>query len=370
MRREPAGDRAPPAGWQPRFLLVRLSALGDVVHALPALVALRRAEPHARIDWAVEDRFRDLVAPRAEVDRAVVLPRRALSRARGHPGARLALLRAFLARLRERTYDVAIDLQGNLKSGVVVRAARARRRVGFTRPTAREGNALLTDERFDPPAGAPHRVERALGLVAAALDRPLPWADPGLPVRPGAARRAEAAFAAAGLAGKRVVLLLPGTSAFGRFKRWPPDRFSDLARRLVAGGRAVGVLAPPGEGPLARHVARGAEGAVPVLPAPDLATLGELLRRGALVVGADTGPLHLAALAGVPTLALFGPKDAAVYAPYGRRADGTAGVLETLSRSDVACRPCRLRACAAPVCMTGLEPAAVAAVARSLLAPV
>ena len=328
--------------------------MGDVLHALPVLGALRRRFPQARIDWAVEDRFENMVAARPEVDRTLVFPRHALRRA-ASPLGKMPFVRRFVEDLRTVAYDAVLDLQGNLKSGVVTRLARARVRFGLDRQVAKEGNHLLTTRRALPPPRARHRIARGLALLALFLGEDVGWEDPGLPPDPDAASRLDAALDLAGAPRQGGVVLLPGTSAFGAFKRWPAACFHDLLLSLQKDGLQVIVPAPPGEAALAAAVTRGGrEGHV--VEAAGLDVLGELLRRADLVVAADTGPLHLAALAGTPVLGLYGPKDPATYGPWGRRADGTVGVLDVLAREDVACRPCTLRRCGDPVCMKGLSP--------------
>jgi len=365
-----------PARWHPpterpaRILIVRLSALGDVIHALPALVGLRRRLPDARIDWAVEDRCADLVRGRAEVDRVLVFPRRALREAGRRPLAAAAGLLAFRREVRRGRYDVALDLQGNLKSGLVARVSRAPLRVGLARGLAKEGNHLFSTRRVRPGPAAGHRVERGLALVGVLLGSGVPWEDPGLPETVAQGRTAAEALARAGLAPGSFVLLHPGTSRFGAYKRWPAPRFGDLARLLAARGIAVGVSAPPAEEALAAAVSRASGGVARPVPVPDLPTLGAVVRRARALVAADTGPLHLGALAGIPVVGVFGPKDPAVYGPYGRRPDGSAGVLPVVVRDDVACRPCRLRSCADPVCVGGLDAEAVlGALERALASP-
>ncbi len=366
------GRPLPPKPWRPpahrpaRILLVRLSALGDVIHAFPVLAALRRRLPDARIDWVVEDRFENLVTTRTEIRRLLVLPRRALRTGRAR--ARAKALVAFVTALRRERYDVVLDLQGNFKSGVVTRLARGAVRFGLDRRAGREGNHLFTTRRGLPPPAAVHRVERNLALLSLLLGEAVAWEDPGLGTDPDAAAAAEAALARGGASPRGFVVLHPGTSRFGAFKRWPADRFRDLAARLAADGEEVVVTAPPQEAALADE-ASGRGTAARLVVTDGLPALSEVLARARLVVAADTGPLHLAALAGTPVLGLFGPKDPAVYGPWGRRADGTAGVLDVWVRSDVACRPCRLRRCGDPVCMTGMAPARVHAAAIRLLRP-
>jgi heptosyltransferase-1 len=338
---------------------VRLSAVGDVLHALPVLSALRQIHPDARIDWVVEDRAAGLLTERKDLDRVVVLPRGALRAARGRPFRLARSARGFLRDLRSVRYDAAIDLQGNLKSGVVLRASGARLRFGMDRATGKEGNHLFSTRRTHPPRRARHRVERNLAVLAAFLGRPVPYVPPGFPTSPEEIAAAEVALAEAGVLGRPFAALHPGTSGFGSFKRWPAERFADLARRLRASGTAVVVTHAPAERTLAERVVETAGEGARRIESPGFGFLAEVLRRATLFVAADTGPLHLAALLGTPVLGLFGPKDPAVYGPYGLRDDGTPGLLPFHVRTDVACRPCTLRRCPDPVCMNGMEPATV-----------
>lgn len=347
----------PPAGRPARLLLVRLSALGDVLHALPALAALRALLPDACLDWAVEDRTAPLLRDHPDLRRVVAFPRAALSGAlRGVPRPlRLARgLRAFAAELRAGRYDAVLDLQGNLKSGLVARLAGAPVVAGAAR--GREGSHLLLTHPLPPPPDGLHKVERNLRLVGALLGRPAPWSAPRLGLGPEDAAQAEAALSAAGVHEPHPLVLHPGTSGFGAFKRWPPERFAAVARRLASPARPAAITFGPAERELAELVARHSDRAARPVPTPSLRALAALVARARLVVAGDTGPLHLAALLGAPVLGVYGPKDPAVYGPHGLRPDGTPGLLPVALKHDVACRPCTLRRCAAPVCLTTLAP--------------
>lgn len=360
----PAPDRPP------RLLIVRLSALGDVLHALPVLSALRFRFPRARIDWVVEDRAADLLRTRRDLDRVVVFPRRRLRCAvRGLPRP-IDLLRTaggFVREMRSGGYDVALDLQGNLKSGVVTRLSGAALRFGFDRRAVREGNQLFTHRRALPPSRLRHRVDRNLALASALIGEPLPYVPPGFPTLPEHARAARALIAQAGLPPSGFALLHPGTSGFGLFKRWPCERFAALAQRLVDDGLTVAVTHAPEEASLAEELVARAGPAVAVLPTPDLLVLAEVIRGARVFVAGDTGPLHLAALVGTPLLGLYGPKDPDVYGPYGIDVEGRPGRLPVLTQDDVACRPCALRQCADPLCLQTLAPERVYWAVRELL---
>jgi ADP-heptose:LPS heptosyltransferase len=157
-----------------------------------------------------------------------------------------------------------------------------------------------------------------------------------------------------------LVVLHPGTSAFGRLKRWPAARFGETAARLQreAAARCV-VTYGPGEEGLASEVVAASTDAARLAPKFTLGELIELLRRASLVIGADTGPLHLAALLKRPVVAIFGPKDPSIYAPYGTRSE--------IIHADLPCSPCTKRKCDHVRCMDCISAADVAAAAERLL---
>lgn len=312
-------------GGTPRIALVKLSALGDVVHALPAAHALRRSLPRCELTWVVERREAAILAGNPDVDHVVPVDTRLWRREFRRPGGAHTVfvkVRGFVRAIRARRFDVTLDLQGNLKSGLITGLTGAPLRVGFALGDCRESaNVLFTNRRLRKPPGPVHVVEESfallagLGLLRSAL---------GVPTYPIAADPAAEAAAARLLEQEGVkpedplVALNPGSGGDG--KRWPPEAYrrlgDELALRL---GARVFVCWGPGEEGLARAVARDMR-AAPVLP--PLTTIPELvavLRRATLVVGGDTGPVHIAAALGVPTVALHGPTDARRNGPYGPR---------------------------------------------------
>ena len=333
-----------PAGPE-RILLVRLSALGDVAQCLPALASLRASRPDAQIGWLVEDRNAGLLERHPHVDRLFVFGRRA---AAAGAMAGLREVRRLRAELRAWRADVAVDLQGNLKSGFLTRLSGARRRIGLPHGEAREGAHLFVTETVPAATGAEHRAERAMRLVrAVGATTAAPAALPEIAAL--ARTNVGAALAALGVERGRYVLLVPGTSDFGAFKRWPAARFGQLAARLRRErGLPVLVAWGPGQRELAEGVVQAAEGAARLAPATSgLHELLALLSGAAAVIGADSGPLALSSIAGVPSVVLFGPKDPAVYAPRG---PATEVVWKR-----VYCSPCVLRQGGDPICMTTME---------------
>ncbi|MEZ5990313.1 MAG: glycosyltransferase family 9 protein [Planctomycetota bacterium] len=350
-----------------RYLILRLSALGDILFALDALEALARAEPDARIDWLVEDRWRALLEGHPRIDRLLVYERRALTHALPRPWrwpGLLARIWRHLRALRAERYDAVLDLHGNLKSGLHVLLSRARRKLGFMAPRAREGSWLFYRERLLLPEPLPHRAEEGLLLAGRLVDRRLPPPEGDLlPRHPEAERAARTMLERHPAGAGPAVLLAPGTSHFAAFKRWPTTAFRALARTLADDGCRVLLSQGPGEGPLVDAILDDdLRGRVLVVDgaALGLEVLVETLRLVTTCVAADSGPLHLAQAVGTPVVALFGPKDPDRYGPRGRRS--------IVLRYPVPCAPCGLRSCPAPLCVQAIPPAEVARAVHEILA--
>jgi lipopolysaccharide heptosyltransferase I len=280
------------------ILIVRLGALGDIVHALPAAAALRLALPDSRIDWLVDARHRPLLDLVTGLDRVVTLE-----------GRSVAAWVDVVRRLRQVAYDAALDMQGLLKSAVLARASGARRVAGFSIWHLREKSARPfysdTSSSDEEAGGAADRhvihknlrLLRVLGVVTEQVTFPLP-AD-ALPASSEVRAVAD---------GPPFALINPG--AAWPNKRWPAGRFGEVAAflREVRGLQSV-VLWGPGEEALARAVVEASAGAARVAPPTSIAELLALSRRAVLCVSGDTGPLHLAAAAGTPIVSIFGPTD-------------------------------------------------------------
>jgi len=301
--------------------LVKLSSIGDVVHALPVAAALRDALPQARLTWIVERREAAVLRDHPALSEIVPVDTRGWRRARSPlavaetTGALVALGR----HLRASRFDVAIDLQGLIKSGVITAATGAPLRIGFTAAHCREGlNTLFTNQRVAPPPTARHVVDRYLALVEPLGARAHTVAF-ALPADAAAEARVDEFLMGAGLKPRdRLVVLNPGA---GRpDKRWPIPSFRALARRLSDEVSAsVLVVWGPNELADARAiVGTEAPSGASLAPPTNLDELLAVLRRASAIVAADTGPLHLAAALGVPCVGLYGPTDAARNGPYGR----------------------------------------------------
>ncbi len=359
------------------YLFLRLTALGDIVFALEALASLRASDPEARVDWLVEDRWAPFLSAVPGIREVLVYPRRALSRCLARPWLWPSLLLHLirhLRRLRSRRYDCALDLQGNLKSGVQLFLLRAKRRIVFDAPRAREGSQRFGNERVPVPRQRWHRTQEGLALVRQAID-PSTNRRGDSPEAPRCAQtkklihvadeereRVREEFLGSASDHKRLIVLAPGTSSFARFKRWPAEKFRALAELLAHEGKGVVISAGPGERELAEQANPG--NPVRIFDGSERGPgdFLSLLAAADCLVAADSAPLHLAQAVGTPVVALFGPKDEAVYGPW-------RGVHRVL-RHEVPCAPCGRRDCDAPLCVRGILPKEARDACLSVLAEV
>lgn len=334
-----------------RVLVIRLGALGDVVRTRFAFPALRALYPKAEIDWLVEDRAAVGLEGIVGLDRVVTLARRDLRP--DDPARAVGVPRAMVRTLRERRYDLSLDFHGILKSALLAWAARIPARVGYATPFAKEGSALFYTHRVSPPHDHVSRFERNSALVEYLGGR-VDERAPELRLPDDAAAGLELP--------ERFFVIHPGTSPGTVYKRWPAERYAEVAARV---GERTGIPSlvtwgpVPGEREYAESVAAGSRGGARLAPATgSIAALLALLCRASLFIGGDSGPLHLAALAGLPLVVVFGPTDLVENAPF-------AGAGLRVLRRDVGCNPCR-EGCPARTCLGAVGVDEVAAAALEL----
>jgi heptosyltransferase-1 len=304
------------------ILIVRLSAMGDVIHTLPAVQAVRDAFPHASIGWLIEERWANLLcAPGASRrgERSAQRPLVDWVHTVNLVGWRKSLFSIpTIERIvrvwndvRAAKYDVAIDLQGAMRSAVLARWSGAGLVYGATEP--RESPASLWYTRRAIARGT-HVIEQNLSVVEAMIGRNLNVPRVQFPRDPEAEKRIEQRLAEVGI--RDFAILNPG-AGWGA-KRWPAKRYGMVARSLAEGGLRSIVNYGPSEENLAREAADASGGAASALKTT-ISELIALTRRAKLFVGGDTGPLHLAAALQVPVVAIFGPTDPARNGPYATR---------------------------------------------------
>ena len=299
-----------------RFLIVRLGALGDIVHAIPVAAALRKAFPAARIDWLVSAKHRELLDLVPVIDRRLVINDRPAAGSRRDDGGGASLWQA-IVELRRARYDAAIDLQGLLKSALLARASGAGRVAGFAPSYLRERLArVFYTEVYDPgcnglydPRETRHVVEINLGLLSpfgiavGAAEFPIEHVDSAI-ARDMLQRT-----------GGRYALLNPG--AAWPNKRWPTSRLGAIAAGLrERHGLSSVVLWGPGEESLGREVVAASAGSAVLSPQTSIADVIALVRGAAVMLSGDTGPTHIAAAVGTPLVGLYGPTRAQRNGPW------------------------------------------------------
>jgi heptosyltransferase I len=328
-----------------RLLIVRLGAMGDILHALPAVTALRLAHPDWQIGWVVEPRWQALLKPGTEgprdqgtkgpsaargaessagvsprttrdsatpiVDRLHFAPSREWKR---HPLSRNTrrAIGELRRELRAADYSAVLDLQGAIRSAVIARMSGCARRIGEAKPREWPAQWLFTERVVTHGA---HVIEQDLELASSVAGDELSIVAPLLPVDPEAEAWCTTWLSTTFSEAARPIALITPGAGWGA-KRWPPERYAAVAAGLAERGLHVVVNAGPGEEPIAAAIATG--GAVALT-----ATLPQLIaltRRVALCIGGDTGPLHLASALGRPVVGIYGPTDPSRNGPYGTRA--------------------------------------------------
>ena len=283
------------------ILIVRLGSLGDIIHAIPAAAAIRRALPEAAIDWLVDVRHRDVL------DLVPLIHRRIAVNT-----SSVGSLTSAVSEIRRARYDAALDLQGLLKSAVLARLSGAPRVIGFPADLLRERAARVFYTETSGDA-APHVIDKNLSMLKAIGIR-MPDVEFSLDDRnPAIVSDAQTRLGIS--SGERFAIINPG--AAWPNKRWPPVYFAEVARGLAArhGLRSL-VLWGPGEEQLAQNVATAADGVAAVSPRTTVADLVSLTKAAALMVSGDTGPMHIAAACGTPVVGIFGPTDAQRNGPW------------------------------------------------------
>jgi heptosyltransferase-1 len=306
---------------EPRFLVVRLGSLGDIIHTFPAVAALRESFPAARIVWLTHPRWAFLADSSRLASEVWTVETRALSS-----------LREVISRLRQTSWSAAIDYQGLWKSAMLPFFGGVKRRIGFSSATIREfGVPVLYTERVK--ASKAHIAEQNGDLsLRAGAKRGVAPVSLQIPEQDQTAVRSQLRAQAL----DRYVVLSPGGG--WRSKCWPAERFGALCSKLreSQGLRCV-VNIGPGDDDLAAPLVAASGDAAPFVYRGSLGELMALLRNAACVVGGDTGPLHLAAALGTPTVALFGPTDPARNGPY------RGGDTQPSDRKDIVLRAVGVR---------------------------
>jgi heptosyltransferase I len=346
-----------------RILLIKLSAIGDVIHSVPLLNALRRRYPAARIDWLSKPTPAEFIRDLPAVDEVLVYGENQTEVPQYNWEGITHFVRlvrdrrfvAMLSRLRAARYDLVIDMQAQMRSGFVSMVTGAPIRIGFDRPRkevwevegralppgtierawkgAREGSWLAYTHFVRLPTLAMHSVDRYL-LVGDLLGFARQAPDFSIPIRAESERRIDALLQEhVGAMARPPIVMTP--AALWETKRWQPEGFAAVARHFLERGYPVLLAGAPNEAEECRRIAAAAPGAVVLAGLTSLPELSALIQRSAIMVTNDSGPMHLTTALGRPVVTMFGPTNPVWVGPY-RRPDAVVS-------AGVACSPCYLR---------------------------
>lgn len=292
------------------ILIVKLSAIGDVIHALPVSHALRQCFPQARITWVVERAAYDLLTNNPDIDEIILFDKPKFKSLSGF----LQNAPQFIRLLRQRQFDLALDLQGLLKSALISYFSGAKKRLVYQ--NTREGSRMFSQRVVGPNANG-HVVDRYLDVVRALgcqVEQPVFQ----IHISEKEAHAAQAVMAQAGLSGERPYVVL-ALGANWPNKIWPPGHFAILVDKLFAQQVIPVVVGGPGDRKLLDRLNQTAEiPAVDLIGKTSLKQLAYVIRHATAFVGGDTGPMHLSAALGTPTIALMGPTDTNRNGPLGQ----------------------------------------------------
>jgi len=339
-----------------KILIVKLGAIGDIVHALPVLAAIRNGIPNAEISWAVEKRSAEILRDNELIDNLIEVDTRSI---RGKTATKiLPEIAGQLKELRKFKFDIALDLQGLLKSGMIVKLSGARRRWGFSKLALREpaSRIFLTKTVEIPPQT--HVIRKNLKLAAEALKIPVPDENFEFPIFTNEEHMAEAEKIVEKTDGKFAILNPAGGWVT---KLWHAEKFGQLADSIFEKYGIMSVVAAgPNEDELAGTVRKNSRSGKIILTQPSLKGFYELAKQAEFYVGGDTGPTHIAVAAGAAVVGLFGPTE------WWRNGSPNPADI-CVERTDIACRiDCHRRQCTNWICMDSDVETVFSAVVRRL----
>ncbi len=321
-----------------KLLVIKPSSLGDVVHALPFLRSIKDSFPESRVDWVISRDLTGLIEDNPLIDRIHTIDKGSWKKM-GNLYTSLTEILSLRKTLRNEHYDVVVDLQGLLRSGIISHFASASKTIGFT--DAREGSRLFYDVPI-PIHGISHAVDRCLE-AARIIGAEVRTVEFPLSINIDSSRKIKE------LIGNNDEYVIIAPSARWQSKRWPSAHFATLISKLTIQCIIIG---SKDDVNLGNQIITGTTGnAVNFCGKTDLKELVALISSSRAVVSNDSGPMHIAAALEKPTIALFGPTDPEKTGPYGWQSNKKLKVI----RADIPCSPCRTKDCSDLICMNDIK---------------
>lgn len=333
-----------------KILILRLSAVGDVIRTLPAVKTIKEVYPSTSITWIVEEPSKAIVESQPEIDEVILFPRQRWSAGMKSPKGWYRTIRevqTFIQRLRKKKFDLVLDFHGILKSGLLSLISGAPRRVGFDRRSSREGNFLFSNIKVRLPEVRMSRFARNFCLLKG-LNLEGPFQNYSLYIPEKDMEYVKAFLNQQNPLRRPIIAIHPGTSPKTHYKRWFPEKYAQLADRLVRELKATVLFTwGPGELDWVKQIqGKMQEFSITGPQTHSLTQLGEIYRNCNLFIGGDTGPMHIASLMGVPVVVIYGPTDPILNEPFG---------FHQKVVKDVGCNPCRDRSCKRLKCLEAIS---------------
>lgn len=304
-----------------KILIIRLSAIGDVINTLPVISVLRSNFPNAYISWVVEDKAKDIVIGHPNLNEVFVYERKKWVKELWNPFTFLKVLReivVYIKRIRSRRFDIAIDFQANLKGGVHSLLSNAKLRIGFGKSDSKEFNHLFSHIKVNLSEKRINRVLKNLSILTACGICPIKEVTFGLNITDEIETKVNLFLKNNNYESIDFVVIHPGTSLRGIAKRWPLEKYAMLADAIIEEFKLkILITWGPGEYPLANSICSNMKNnAIVSFETKSLKELAGIINKSKLFIGSDSGPLHLASALNIPNIALFGPKDPLIYGPF------------------------------------------------------
>ncbi len=338
---------------QKRILIIRLSAVGDVLRVLPAYQVIKKQFPGSFVAWVVEEKAADIIKAHKGVDQVFIFPKERLLRQLRSPRRifnGLKEFRTFMSEIRKDRFDLVFDFHGLFKSGVISLFSGAPDRYGFSRPCTKELNFLFNNHRFALNPRHVSRIERNLALLRG-MGLDTAHDPPQIYIPEGDREKIQSFFKQSRIDFNRPVIAVhPGTSPTTPYKRWDSYRYAVTADQAIEDNAAQIVFTWAGkEREMVEEIMSQMKHRALIAPeTQNLCQLAHIFRLCDLYLGSDTGPMHLAAFTGTPVVALFGPTDHVVNEPY-------TSTPHIIIRNDIECSPCRKYNCSRRHCMKGIK---------------
>lgn len=329
-----------------KILIIKPSSLGDVIHALPFLQAVKDSFPDARVDWVISKNLKGILEGNPLIHELIVFDKDSWKGIKNLPGT-ISEIKGLRKLLKSKRYDVVVDLQGLLRSGLITFFTPASMKVGFQH--AREGSHYFYDLKI-PENGAVHAVDRCLEIAKAIGAKSKKTAFP-LYVDTAAREKITQ------LTGNIPEYIVIAPSARWATKRWPAEYFASLMKKITLPCVIAGAKGDRDTAQEIIHRIQSTEHRIQTVTTVNLCgktnlkELVALIDRAKAVVSNDSGPMHIAAALGKPLVALFGPTDPAKTGPYGWLKNRNLTVI----RTSVPCSPCRKKRCKKFVCMKDIS---------------